>query len=117
MESVQQTLSALTSRPDVRGAAFLSEEGLPLASHLPEGADADAIAALGATLLREASQIAAAAGYEAPERLIADSPSGMLLLCRFDSGSALVVLAAPGSDTGLLLYHLRQERPALAAVL
>lgn len=117
METVQQTLSALVSRPDVTGAAFVSEEGLLVASRLPESADSEAIAALGASLLRDAAQLAAAVGRPAPDRMVCDTESGMLVLGRLDAGAALVVLATPGADVGLLLFHLRQQQAALAALL
>lgn len=117
METVQQTLSALVSRPDVTGAAFVSDEGLLVASRLPESTDAEAIAALGASLLRDAAQLAGAVGRPAPERIVCDSDAGMLVLGRLGTGAALVVLAAPGADVGLLLFHLRQQQAALSAIL
>lgn len=117
METVQQTLSALVSRPDVAGAAFVSEEGLLVASRLPETADSEAIAALGATLIRDTAQLAAAVGRPAPERIVCDGDAGMLVLGRLGAGSALIVLATPGADVGLLLFHLRQQQAALAALL
>lgn len=121
METVQQTLSALVSRPDVTGAAFISEEGLLVASRLPETADSEAIAALGASLLRDAAQLASAVGRPAPDRMVCDTEAGMLVLGRLGAGAgagaALVVLASPGADVGLLLFHLRQQQAALAALL
>lgn len=117
METVQQTLSALVSRPDVTGAAFVSEEGLLVASRLPESADTEAIAALGASLLRDATQFAGAVGRPAPARMVCETESGMLVLGRLGAGAALVVLASPGADVGLLLFHLRQQQAALAALL
>lgn len=117
METVQQTLSALVSRPDVTGAAFVGEDGLLVASRLPESADAEAIAALGASLLRDAAQLAVAVGRPAPDRIVCDTEAGMLVLGRLRVGAALVLLATPGADVGLLLFHLRQQQAALAALL
>lgn len=117
METVQQTLSALVSRPDVAGAAFVSEDGLLVAARLPESADGEAIAALSASLLRDAGQLAVAAGRPAPDRMVCDTETGMLVVCRLGIGTAVTVLARPGADVGLLLFHLRQQQAALAALL
>lgn len=117
MESVQQSLSVLVSRPDVSGAAFVSGEGLLLAARLPDGADTEAIAALGAGLLRDGGQLAGAVGRRGPDRVVLDSADGMILACRLGDGTALVILAAAEADAGLLLYHLRQQHAALAALL
>lgn len=117
MESVQQSLATLVSRPDVTGAAFVSAEGLLLASRLPEATDTEAIAALGAGLLRDGGQLAEAVGRRGPDRVVLDSADGMVLACRLGDGTALVVLSAPEADAGLLLYHLRQQQAALAALL
>lgn len=117
MESVQQALAALVGRPDVRGAAFVSSEGLPLASRLPDATDTEALAALAAGLLRDSGQLADALGRPAGERLVLDGPDGLVLVCRLGDGAGLVVLASPDGDAGSLLYHLRQQQPALAAIL
>lgn len=117
MQSVQQSLAALVGRPDVSGAAFVSSDGLLLAAQLPDSADREALAALGSSLLRDGGQLAGAVGRTAPERLVLDTADGVVVACRLGDGAALVVLAAPDADAGLLLYHLRQQQPDLAALL
>lgn len=113
MDSLQQTLASLVQRPDVRGAAVASGEGLLVASRLPEGADGEALAALGAHLLRDAGQLAGAVHRESPRRLVLDSGDGLILVSQLGSETALVVLAAEGADAGALLYHLRQQQGAI----
>lgn len=109
MDSLQQTLASLVQRPDVLGAAIASGEGLLVASRLPEGADAEAIAALGTNLLRDAGQLAGAVHREAPRRLVVDSGDGLILVSQLGAETALVVLAAPNADAGGLLFDLRQR--------
>lgn len=113
MDSLQQTLASLVQRPDVRGAAIASVEGLLVASRLPEGADGEAIAALGAALLRDAGQLAGAVHRASPRRLVLDSPGGLILVSQLEEETALVVLATEGADAGALLYHLRQRQAAV----
>jgi hypothetical protein len=42
--------------------------------------------------------------------------NALLLLAKVGGGEFLAIQAAPNSDIGALLYDLRQQRPALAAL-
>jgi predicted regulator of Ras-like GTPase activity (Roadblock/LC7/MglB family) len=41
----------------------------------------------------------------------------LLIIAQIGAGDCLAILAAANSDVGPLLYDLRQQRPALAALL
>jgi len=117
MEKVRHALATLVGRPDVAGAALVSGEGLLVASQLPDGADGEAVAALAASLLRDAAQLAHSVGRRAPERLVFDSADGLFLACALGQGAVLLVLAQPDAPGGALLFHLRQQHASLAALL
>jgi predicted regulator of Ras-like GTPase activity (Roadblock/LC7/MglB family) len=117
MEVVRQALAELVARPEVAGAALLSREGLVVASDLDSSTDPEAVAALGIALARTGEQFAAAAGRAPPERLVLESPDGMMLTCPLADGALLLVLAAPDAPVGQLTYALRQMRGDLAALL
>lgn len=117
MELVSQALDALVGRADVAGAALVSGEGLLVASRLPAGTDTEALAALVPAMLRDAAQLAQAAGRGAPSRLVFDSADGLMLACALNHGAALVVLAGRDAPGGALLFHLRQQHQALATLL
>lgn len=117
MEAVQEALTALLARPEVDGAALLSPEGLLVAANLPPASDADAIAALGVTLVRTGQQLCSAGGRGQPERLVVETPDGMILASALTDGAILVVLAGREARIGHLLFDLRQMRGDLAALL
>jgi len=117
METVQQALGTLVARPDVAGAVLASGEGLLVAARLPDGSDAEALAALAASLLHEAGELARAGRRGAPERLLLDADGGPMIACQLNGRGVLLVLAEPATDLGLLLFDLRHQRDALAALL
>lgn len=117
MEAVQQALGTLVARPEVAGAALASGDGLLVAARLPPHCDAEALAALGATLLDHGRGIGRAAHREAPDRVILDAEEGPVVVCRLADAGVLIVLAEREADIGHLLYDLRQQRDALARLL
>lgn len=117
MELVQQALGALVGRGDVAGAAVVSAEGLVIVSRLAPQVDAEAVAALGTTLMRDGGQLARQVGRGAAARVLVEAEGGMLLACGLSDGTVLVVVAEEGAAVGQLLYDLRLQRGALAALL
>jgi len=117
MEAVQDALASLMARAEVNGVALVGPDGLMVASQVDRSIDAEALAALGVTLVRSSQQLASAAGRENPERLVIETPSGMILACPLTDGAILLVLASEQAGIGKLLYDLRQIRGNLAALL
>jgi len=117
MEAVRQALATLVARPEVAGAALVSAEGLLVSAEMPRTTDPEAMAALLVSLRQVGEQLASAGGRGAPERLVLESPDGMMLACPLADGALLLVLAAPGVAVGGLLYELRQLRDSLIALL
>lgn len=107
-------LQAWSDRPSVRGAAVVSEDGLLVHSLLPSDADAEAVAALAVTLVREGRQFAAARGTADLHRMVLDLAGGPAILAPIDERHTLVLLARPDQDVGSLLFEIRQSRAALS---
>ena len=116
MTSLHSVLEALADRPGVAGAAVVSDEGLMIASSLPESVDADAVAALLVSAQRALSALAASTMHGATEETVVASAAGAMALVRLHAGSTLLLLAAPDADLGTLLYEVRCHAPALAAL-
>lgn len=112
--ALPRLLESWSASPAVRGAAIVSEDGLLVHDLLPPGADADAVAALAVTVLRQARQLAEAAGGSAVRRLVVDLGDGTAALVPIDNRHTLVVLAGPGQDLGALLFEIRRSAAALS---
>lgn len=117
MEVVRDALALLVARPEVDGVVLLSPEGLVVASQVDQSVDPDALAALGVTVVRSSQQLSSAAGRGMPERLVLETPGGMILACPLTDGAILLVLAGELAGIGTLLFDLRQLRGNLAALL
>lgn len=110
---LRQIVDGWSARDTIRGAAIVSEDGLVIHDLLPT-ADADAVAALAVTIVREARQLGDAAGDAPLRTVVLDYAGGPAVLAPIDAHHTLVVLAAPDRDIGPLLYEIRRERPALS---
>lgn len=116
MHPLRTVLAAFADRPDVLGAAVISDEGLVVESALPAALDPEAIAALAATAQRTLQTLGGATRHGTPRQTVVEGPGGILILERLPTGSTLLVLAAPDGDLGRLLHDLRQHAPALVAL-
>jgi len=116
MHPLRTVLTAFAQRPDVLGAAIVSDEGLVVESALPSHFDADAIAALAATAQRTLQTLGGATGHGPPSSAVVEASGGILIMERLPTGSTLLVLAAPDGDLGALLHDLRRHAPALVSL-
>lgn len=110
-------LESLAARPEVTGAAVVSPEGLLIDHSLPAGTDGEALAALATTVLRQSTELGAAARLGPTTTAILEFADGPAILGAIDGGAALVVLARPDADLGDLFYVVRRHRPAVADAL
>ncbi len=113
MQPLRFLLSALIDRPEVAGAAVVSEEGLVIEASLPAAVDRDAIAALAATALRHLTVLSESLAQGALHQLLLENADGVTAVVRLPSHALLIVLAAPDADLGQLFYELRRHLPAL----
>jgi predicted regulator of Ras-like GTPase activity (Roadblock/LC7/MglB family) len=102
-----------SSRPVIRGAAVISEDGLLIHDGLGPGVDRDAVAALAVTIRRHAEQLAHAAAAGDLGSVVIELAQGPAILAGLDERHTLVVLAVPDQDVGPLLFEIRDRRPAL----
>lgn len=115
MVTLPDLLSSLCRRPGVLGAVLVSRDGLPIDS-AGEG-DAEALAALAVSLLRQAERVADATERGALRQGVLELAQGVVIFAPVGPEGLLLVLAEPERDLGTLLHDLRRHRPALAALL
>ena len=91
-DELQEVLIRLNrSAPEIRSSAFVSLDGLMLASALPSGTNEDAIAAMGATVLGLG------------ERTTKEFAVGELEQVYFKGGGGYIILQAAGDDGVLVV--------------
>jgi predicted regulator of Ras-like GTPase activity (Roadblock/LC7/MglB family) len=103
-------------RDGVTGALIVSPDGLPI-DHAGVVSDAEALAALTITLARPAARLGESASSGGLFRAVFEYDAGYALLTAVRGGHWLLVLARREADIGTLLFDLRRDGPALAALL
>lgn len=117
MTGLADVVRALAGRDGVESVVLFSADGLTIdaAGHAP--LDADAAAALTATLAQHADRLGAEAGSGALRSAVVEFDAGAAIVTRVAEGSWLLVVTRADASIGTLLYDLRRHAPALAALL
>jgi predicted regulator of Ras-like GTPase activity (Roadblock/LC7/MglB family) len=116
MPDLRAHLDRIAERPDVATVLLVSDEGLPIA-HAGTPSDWEELAALGATLLQRARALGPATGRGGLRLLAAEFDGGLAAVIPGPDATGLIVLAAPGSNAGVLLFDLERQGDALAAMI
>lgn len=117
MIELREVIKRLAARDGVDAALLLSGDGLPIEHAARSPFDAEAVAALAATLARHAARLGHGAARGDLATAVLEFGEGLLVLSRAGADDWLAILAASTADIGPLLFDLRQHRSALAALL
>lgn len=99
--------------PKLNGSLVASKDGFLIASDLPEGVEAEGMAAITATGLSLSNCVARTAGEGDFEEVVIRNEGGHVVIYAAGPSAALAVLAAPDVSVGRL--HL-EARPAARAI-
>ena len=116
MHGLAEAVRGLAARDGVIAAVVVSPDGLPV-HHAGPATDAEALAALAATLLRPAVRLGESAAAGALSRVVFEFDRRLAVLAAVRGDNWLLLLTDPEADLGTLLYDLRRDSPALAALL
>jgi predicted regulator of Ras-like GTPase activity (Roadblock/LC7/MglB family) len=116
MPGLSQVVSGLAAREGVQVVVVLSTDGLAIEKASPADFDVDSLAALSATAVQYVTRLGTGTASGALRTAVLEYENALLLLAKVGGGEFLAIQAAPNSDIGALLYDLRQQRPALAAL-
>jgi predicted regulator of Ras-like GTPase activity (Roadblock/LC7/MglB family) len=117
MANLAELVRSLLHRPGVEAVLLVSGDGLAIESAARGDLDCEAVAALAATLMRQAARLGEAAARGHGTVAVLEYDRGLVIQVRVGAGDWLVLLTEPEADVGELLYDLRQHQPALAALL
>lgn len=122
MESTPESLDTilknlLTAIPEVKAAAIVSVEGLPIASALPQGVDETRIAAMTAALLSLAERAALELGKGEFEQVYVKGSSGYLLVLSAGQNAVLTVSTTKDVRLGLIFLDCRRTCDKIAKLI
>lgn len=117
-ESINKALKNLQSgSPDVEAAALISEDGLMIASVLPQDLDETRVAGMSATLLSLGTRAAAELGRGDVQEVVVRGNQGYSVMVNVGRGVLLLVVANENAKLGLIFFDMREAANALRQIL
>ncbi len=122
MESPPEALDTIIKNllyaiPEVKAAAIVSVEGLPIASALPQGVDETRIAAMTAALLSLAERAALELNKGEFEQVYVKGSSGYLLVLSAGQNAVLTVSTTKDVRLGLIFLDCRRTCEKIAKLI
>lgn len=117
-EALNHTLRALTTEsPDVTAAVLVSEDGLLLASALPQHVEELRVGGMSATLLALGARAATELGLGKPEQVLIKGQHGYAVVSTAAQGTVLLCLAREQAKLGLVFLDMSRAVKEIAKVL
>jgi predicted regulator of Ras-like GTPase activity (Roadblock/LC7/MglB family) len=122
MESTPESLDTILKKllaaiPEVKAAAIVSVEGLPIASALPQGVDETRIAAMTAALLSLAERAAMEMNKGEFEQVYVKGSSGYLLVLSAGQNAVLTVSTTKDVRLGLIFLDCKRTCEKIAKLI
>jgi predicted regulator of Ras-like GTPase activity (Roadblock/LC7/MglB family) len=95
----------------------VSDDGLPIDQVTREGLDAEAVAALTATLAQGARRLGQTFEGTRLATGVLEFENRLVVFSEVGAENLIFLLVSPGTNIGPLLYDLRRHGPAIAALL
>jgi predicted regulator of Ras-like GTPase activity (Roadblock/LC7/MglB family) len=109
VESINQILRALQrASPDVEASALISEDGLMLASALPQHVDESRVAGVSATLSTLGQRAARELERGEVEEVLVRGGKGYAVMIAASAGTVLLALATKQAKLGLIFLDMRR---------
>ena len=117
-ESLNKILKNLQSgSPDVEASALITEDGLMIASSLPQDLDEVTIGGMSATLLHLGTRAATALHRGEVKEVIVRGEGGYGVMVSAGRGVLLLVVANENAKLGLIFFDMRTAISAIKQVL
>ncbi len=118
VDSLNKILRGLqSSSPDVEASALISEDGLMIASALPQHIEDGRVAGMSATLSSLGARAASELERGDVEEILVRGKNGYAVTIAAASGTVLLVLAGKAAKLGLVLLDMRRAAEDLRKVL
>ena len=118
VENLNRVLRALQSgSPDVEASALISEDGLMIASALPQHVEEVRVAGMSATLLSLGTRAATELARGQLQEVLIRGKEGFAVMLDAGSGTLLLVLASRDAKLGLIFLDMRRAVEEIRRVL
>lgn len=118
MEDLNKALGNLqASSSDVEACAVVSEDGLIIASSLPQGVEEGMIAAMSAAMLSMGERIAAELKRGELEQLYVKGANGYFLSMHAGQHAVLIAMARKDAKLGLIFFDLNKASEEIKKIL
>ena len=109
VENLNRILRSLqSSSPDVEACALISEDGLIIASALPQHVDETRVGAMSATLLSLGTRAATELSRGDVQEVLVRGSDGYAVMMSSSAGTLLLALASKQAKLGLLFLDVRR---------
>lgn len=117
-EALNRTLrSLLSGTPDLDAAALISEDGLMIASALPQHIEEGRVAGMSSTLLSLGTRAAIELERGNLEQVLIRGTQGYAVMMNAASGTMLLVLASRAAKLGLIFLDMDRAVKEIAKIL
>lgn len=117
-DQLNRILRALQSgSPDVEASALISEDGLIIASALPQHVDEARVAGMSATLISLGTRAAVELERGEVQEVLVRGDNGYAVIVASGSGTVLLVMANRQAKLGLLFLDMRRGAEDIRKVL
>ena len=117
MATIRDVVDALGRRDGVEAVIILGNDGLPIASHIGNGADAEVLSALVPNVVQATEQLGHHAGRGNMTTGVVEYETGMAVVANLSADAKLLVMLRARSNIGPLLYDLTRHRAEIAGLL
>ncbi len=118
LDELNRVLRKLQSdSPGIEASALISEDGLMIASALPQGMEEARVAGMTATLLNLGSRGAVELNRGGVQEIIVRGERGYAVLISAGRGALLLALTDENSKLGLVFFDMREAIRAVQKVL
>lgn len=121
MNRTQQLNASLTNlkatSADIEACAVVTEDGLIIASALPQGMDEDHVAAISSVMISMGVRICSELNKKELEQLFVKGKEGYIIMSHAGPHAVLVALTRKEAKLGLIFLDMSRAAEALAAII
>jgi len=116
-EVLEGVLKELKSKGDIEAGAIVSRDGLLIAADISQNFNAEAFAAMTATMLGSAETATSEMSKGVPDRVIVESNDGKIIARGAGFKALLVVMTGPKANLGLILLEMERASQKIKELL
>src|SRR5436190_1492154 len=117
MATIRDVVEALSRSNGVDAVVVVGRDGLPIDSRVANGVDAESVAALLPSAIKQMAQLGDGGGRGDFNTAVLEFSRGLAIVAVLNAEALLIVLVQPATNVGALLFDLRRHRTAIAGLL